>query len=167
MNSRYVFFTSAPPDASLQLVGEAIVCDMGVSPNRPPYEIIELIEASVITDNVVNQIVVKADIQPSNYYSNDHTKVSLGLLQFRNEYIVAGVAPAPNITYYRYTLTHNEKPKYQVSNLRKFLLSLTIMNGTELPYANFVTGFKFIFKISYPEQGSITRDYVKAIPDPL
>ena len=166
MNSRYVFFTSAPPDASLQLVGEAIVCDMGVSPNRPPYEIIEIIEASVITDTEVNQIVVKADIQPSNYYSNDHTKVSLGLLQYRNEYIVEN-PPGTFTTYYRYTLTHNEKPKYQVSNLRKFLLSLTIMNGTELPYANFITGFKFIFKISYPEQGSITRDYVKAIPNPL
>ena len=160
MNSRYVFFTSAPPDASLQLVGEAIVCDMGVSPNRPPYEIIEVIEASVITDTEANQIVVKADIQPSNYYSNDHTKVALGLLQYRNEYTV-GVD-----TFYRFTLTHNEKPKYQVSNLRKFLLTLSVLNGTELPYAD-VLGFKFIFKISYPEQGSITRDYVKAIPNPL
>jgi hypothetical protein len=160
MNSRYVFFTSAPPDASLQLVGNSIICDMGISPNRPPYEIIELIEASVITDAPVLQIVVKADIQPSNYYSNDHTKVALGFVQFRNEY-TDGVD-----TFYRYTLNDFEKPRYQVSNLRKFLLSLTILNGTELPYAN-IHGFKFIFKISYPEQGSITRDYVKAIPNPL
>ena len=156
MNSRYVFFTSAPPDASLQLIGNAIVCDMGISPNRPPYELIELIEASVITDTEVNQLVVKADIQPSNYYSNDHTKVALGLIHFRSSHGVE----------HRYSLNDNEKPKYQVSNLRKFLLTLTLLNGTELPYAQ-VEGFKFIFKISYPEQGSITRDYVKAIPDPL
>jgi len=160
MNSRYVFFTSAPPDTSLQLIGNSIVCDLGISPNRPPYEILELIEASVITDTDVNQIVVKADIQPSNYYSNDHTKVALGLLHFRT------TATIPPDDIYRFTLNDNEKPKYQVSNVRKILLTLSMLNGTELPFVD-VLGFKLIFKISYPEQGSITRDYVKAIPDPL
>ena len=153
MNSRYAFMTKS---ANIRQVGDAYYFDPGLTDNRPPYEIVELIQSSIVLDTEKNQVVVKTDLQPSNYYSNDHMCIATGILHFAST----------KGTDYRYEISDSEKPKYIVSNLRPFRIFLFDLDGVAIADAD-VKEFYFMFKITYPEQGSITRDYVKSIPEHL
>ena len=160
MNSRYAFQSSA--SSTFRIMDNAIYFEPGQTSNRPPYEIVELIDACVITATERNQIIVKTDLQPSNYYSNDNLNTMAGILHYASSY----VQPPGTDDVYRYECSDSEKPKYIVSNLQPFRVFLTGLDGSPVTPGE-VVSYMFLFKISYPDQGSITRDYVKAIPNEL
>jgi len=160
MNARYAFQSSASPN--FRVVDNAIYFEPGQTDNRPPYEIVELIDACVITATERNQVILKTDLQPSNYFSNDNLNISMGILHYASSYI----QPPGTNDVFRYELSDSEKPKYIVSNLQPFKVFLTGLDGSPVTPGE-VVGYMFMFKISYPEQGSITKNYVTQIPKSL
>lgn len=148
LNSRYVFTDKD----NLQLIGGKYVVDLGLNTNRPPYEIVSLIEGCLILDNEINGIVLKSDLQASNYYSADNEGATLGLFHFASNH-------GAN---YRYELSDSSKPTLQVSNARYVdLLPRNLLND-EIDFTD-IQSLVLVFKIDFPAVGSITQDYVKSI----
>ena len=148
LNSRYVFTDRD----NLKLIGGKYVVDLGLNTNRPPYEIVSLIEGCLILDNEINGIVLKSDLQASNYYSADNEGATLGLFHFASNH-------GAN---YRYELSDSSKPTLQVSNARYVdLLPRNLLNE-EIDFTD-IQSLVLVFKIDFPAVGEIQRDYVKSI----
>jgi len=148
LNSRYVFTDKD----NLKLIGGKYVVDLGLNPNRPPYEIVSLIEGCIILNNEVNGIVLKSDLQASNYYSIDNEGAAIGIFHFATSHG----------TDHRYELSDSSKARLQVSNARYVsLLPRNILN-VEIDFAD-IQSLVLLFKIDFPAVGEIQRDYVKSI----
>ena len=151
LNSRYVLI-----DYNSIIINNngKYVADLGLNPNRPPYEIVSLIEGSIILDVEVNGIVLKSDLQPSNYYSSDNEGAALGLFHFATNHG----------TDYRYELSSSAKARLQVSNTRYVELIPREIDGS-LVVIDDIQSLSLLFKIDYPAVGEIQKDYVKSIPN--
>lgn len=148
LNSRYVLTDYE----NIIEIGGKYVVDLGLNPNRPPYEIVSLIEGSIILDNEINGVVLKSDIQASNYYSSDNQGAAIGLFHFASNHG----------TDYRYELSDSSKARLQVYNTRYVTLTPKQIDGTPIEIAN-IQSLVLLFKIDYPVVGEIQRDYVKSI----
>lgn len=148
INSRYVLVSSQ----DLQTVNGKYLIDLGLNPNRPPYEIISLIEGTIILDNEQNGIILKTDLQASNYYSSDNEATAIGFFHFSTSHGAD----------YRYELSESFKARLQVSNTRKVMLSPRNFNGVAVDLTG-VQSLALLFKIDYPISGEIQKDYVKSI----
>ena len=150
LNSRYVFTDKD----NLKLIGGKYVVDLGLNPNRPPYEIVSLIEGCIILNDEVNGIVLKSDLQASNYYSIDNEGSVLGIFHFSTSHG----------TDHRYELSDSSKARLQVSNARYVTLSPRDMDGVDsiIDFAD-IQSLVLLFKIDFPAVGEIQKDYVKSI----
>ena len=148
LNSRYVFVSSQ----NLTVVNGKYVIDLGLNPNRPPYEIISLVEGSMILDNEINGVILKSNIQASNYYSDDNESTAIGFFHFSTTHG----------TDKRYELSESGKSQLQCSNVRYVEISPRLFDGSVIALAD-ITGVALLFKIDYPEVGEIQGDYVKSI----
>ena len=148
LNSRYVFCSSQ----NLVVINGKYVLDLGLNPNRPPYEMISLIEGSIILDNEISGVVLKSNLQASNYYSSDNQGAALGLFHFSTSHG----------TDHRYELSSSSKATLQVSNVRYVALSSRNMLDEEIDFAD-IQSLVLLFKIDFPAVGEIQRDYVKSI----
>ena len=148
LNSRYVFCSSQ----NLVVINGKYVLDLGLNPNRPPYEMISLIEGSIILDNEISGVVLKSNLQASNYYSSDNEGTAIGLFHFTSTHG----------TDKRYELSESGKSQLQCSNVRYIEVSPRLFDGTVIDLAD-ITSVAMLFKIDFPEVGEIQGDYVKSI----
>ena len=148
LNSRYVFCSSQ----NLVVTNGKYLLDLGLNPNRPPYEMISLIEGSIILDNEISGLVLKSNLQASNYYSSDNEGTAIGLFHFTSTHG----------TDKRYELSESGKSQLQCSNVRYIEVSPRLFDGTVIDLAD-ITSVAMLFKIDFPEVGEIQGDYVKSI----
>lgn len=130
--------------------------------NRIPNKIIEVISASVELDIEHSAISMRCDFQPTNYFTDDGYGPCLSILQNSNK---TGAT-------WNYTECGYEQPRYVITNTNNFYITF-LYGGSQvdpsdpptIPIADIVN-FTIIFKITYPEQGAINKQYNNEIQRP-
>ncbi len=134
---------------------------LGEEINRIPNKTIEIISSSVESVSEYPFITIRADLQPTNYFSDDGYGPCLGILQNNNK---AGA-------HWNYTESGYEQPRYVINNINSFNISyyagasqVDPDDPTIIPVE--AINFSIIFKITYPEQGAINKQYTNEIQSP-
>jgi hypothetical protein len=130
--------------------------------NRIPNKTIEIIAASVEIPHEHSAISIRCDLQPTNYFSDDGYGPSLSILQNN---VKTGAT-------WNYSECGFEQPRYVINNTNNFYISFlygasqTIVDDPPLLPIVDITNFTIIFKITYPEQGAINKQYTNEIQRP-
>ena len=151
MNSKYIYHKLT---AETYMTDGGQVADLGIETNRSPYSIIEVVSCLTSIQSDIPGLVVNANIIASNYYSSDSTGTTICALE-QGLYNTA--------THFNYSLMQNEQPKIQMQNTRYINLKIMDLKGNLLAIDPATDFFVVVFKISYPDQGSIQADYRKQI----
>lgn len=135
---------------------------LGEEINRIPNKTIEVISASVEIPHEHSAMSIRCDLQPTNYFSDDGYGPCISILQNNNK---TGAT-------WNYTECGYEQPRYVINNINNFNIaffyggSQTVSDDPPLLPIVDITNFTIIFKITYPEQGAINKQYTNEIQPP-
>jgi len=159
--SQYVFINRS---VSIQTSNDSFYINLGEEINRIPNKVIEL--TSIVLESIVEYpfLLIRADVQPTNSFTNDGYGPCLSIMRNNSK----------NGAHWNYTECGFEQPKFVLSNTNNFNVAFyagatqagindpTLIQLTQAQILN----FSIIFKISYPENGAISKHYTNELPLP-
>lgn len=159
--SQYVFINRS---VSIETGNDAFYINLGDEINRIPNKVIEL--TSIVLESPLEYpfLLIRADVQPTNSFTNDGFGPCLSIMRNNGK----------NGAHWNYTECGFEQPKFVLSNTNNFNVAFyvgatqagpndpTLIQLTQAQILN----FSIIFKISYPESGAISKHYTNELPLP-
>jgi len=144
--------------------GDSYKIELPEEINRIPNKTIEIISCVLESTNEYPFVLIRSDFQPSNYYSSDGFGPCLDILRSNTK----------NGPHWNYIESGYEQPKYVINNTNQF--NITFLYGASQAVAGDpemlplivadILNFSILFKITYPEQGAINKQYTSEIQPP-
>jgi hypothetical protein len=146
--SQYVFINNY----AAKINNNSYLVELGEEINRIPNKTLEII--SVCLECTLDQsfIAVRGDLFASNVSSNDGYLPCLSILQ--NNGSIG--------TNFNYVPCGFEQSKFVLSNTNRFSIGFFTPSPSGILSSDIIA-FSIIFKITYPEQGSINKNYTNEI----
>ena len=159
--SQYVFINRS---ISIETANYSFYVSLGEEINRIPNKTIELLSIVLESSLEFPFMLIRANLQPSNSYTNDGYGPCLSIMRNNSK----------NGAHWNYTECGFAQPKFVLNNTNDFSIAFYVGSSQADPADNALTqitqaqilNFSIIFKISYPESGAISKHYTNELPLP-
>jgi len=148
---QYVFINRS---TNIESANNSYSINLGEEINRIPNKVIEL--TSIVLESTLENpyLLIRGDVQPTNSFTNDGFGPCLSIMRNNSK----------NGAHWNYTECGFEQPRFVLSNTTNFNVGFYV-GGVQLQHAE-ILNFSIIFKITYPEEGAISKNYANEIQKP-